>query len=71
MSNILFCLIFIQLCVFLIAGILLITSVVLGSFEKEGQLQIRAMARPRPRRQKPAYTPEPLTRPEIEYLLGS
>lgn len=70
MTDIIFCLIFIQVGIFLIAGILLVTSLVFGALERE-EVPVRAMARPRPRKQKAVYTPEPLSRPEIEYLLGS
>lgn len=71
MTNFIFCLIFIQVSVFLIAGILLLASVFMGVLGRHISTPVRATARPRPRRQKPVYTPEPLSRPEIEYLLGS
>lgn len=71
MTNFIFCLIFIQVSVFLIAGILLLASVVMGVLGRKISEPTRCMARPRQRRQKQIYMPEPLSRPEIEYLLGS
>lgn len=70
MTDIIFCLIFIQVSIFLIVGVVLVTSVIYGMFDKE-PAPVRIMARPRPKRQRIPYAPEPLSRSEIEYLLGS
>ncbi len=66
MTNFIFCLIFIQVSVFLIAGLLLATSVVMGFLGRAS-----SSSGPKPRRRLPLYAPEPLSRNEIEYLLGS
>ncbi|MBD5553610.1 MAG: hypothetical protein HDQ44_04655 [Desulfovibrio sp.] len=68
MTNFIFCLIFIQVSIFLIAGVLLLASLVFGVIERNaGRSQARLRARPR----KPVWQPEPLSRNEIEYLLGA
>lgn len=68
MTDFIFCLIFIQVSIFLIVGFLLATSVVMGFLDRDS-----ATAAPRLRSgtQRPIYVPEPLSRNEIEYLLGS
>lgn len=71
MTNVIFCLIFIQVGVFLIAGILLVTSIIFGFLEKDESAPSKAMPSRHVRKLPPVYNPQPLTRPEIEYLLGA
>ena len=69
MTDFIFCLIFIQVSIFLIVGFLLATSVIMGFLDRESASP--SASRQRSRAQRPIYTPEPLSRNEIEYLLGS
>lgn len=66
MTSFIFCLIFIQVGIFLIAAGILATSVIMGFLHPEPSTSTEYR-----RSQKAIYTPEPLSRNEIEYLLGS